>query len=157
MQKENDLLENELLIDNLGKTHLKETAMWAKLLGVTGIILSILIAAAAIFAGAFFNKLTAGLPGRGDTPNYMMASGMIMVVYLIVAAVVFFMALFIYRFAIKMKVALNSNDQESLNLSFLNLKIYYRFAGIITIIYFIIVFFALIGGVFALMMTRQFN
>ena len=48
-----------------------------------------------------------------------------------------------------MKVALITNDQESLNLSFQNLKVYYRFAGIITIIYLVILLLALLSGIIA--------
>jgi hypothetical protein len=39
-----------------------------------------------------------------------------------------------FRFASQMKTALYSNDQESLNTSFQNLKRYFRYLGIITII-----------------------
>jgi len=45
------------------------------------------------------------------------------------------MCLFLYKFAAKMQLALKDNDQECLNLSFQHLKIHYRFAGVITIIY----------------------
>jgi len=39
-----------------------------------------------------------------------------------------------FRFANQMKTALYGNDQEDLNASFQNLKKYFRYVGIITII-----------------------
>ena len=53
----------------------------------------------------------------------------------IVAAVIwFFPLLYMLRFANQMKTALYGNDQENLNVSFQNLKRYFRYVGIITII-----------------------
>lgn len=117
--------------------------------------MSIFIAIAAVFAGTMFNKLSAGLPGGGAGGINRMAGGMIMIVYLIVAAVAFFMSLFLFRFGNKMQTALKVHDQENFNLSFQNLKVYYRFAGIITIIYLAIVLLALIGGITVAMFARN--
>jgi hypothetical protein len=147
METENNLLENELFIDNVAQVHLKETAMWAKFLAVAGFVISALIAIGAIFAGTMFNKLTAGMPGGQGAG--MMTGGVIMVMYLLIAAVAFFMALFLFRFGVKMKASLITSDQETLNLSFQNLKIYYRFAGIITIICMVFILLALLVGVVA--------
>ena len=152
MEIENNLLENELLIDTVSLVHLKETAMWAKFLAIAGFIISIIIAIGAVFAGTMFNKLTAGMPGGNK--GGVMTGGVIMVMYLLIAAVAFFMSLFLFRFGVKMKVALITNDQESLNLSFQNLKVYYRFAGIITIIYLVILLLALLGGMIAATITH---
>ena len=152
MEIENNLLENELLIDTVSQVHLKETAMWAKFLAIGGFIMSILIAIGAVFAGTMFNKLTAGMPGGNK--GGVMTGGVIMVMYLLIAAVAFFMSLFLFRFGVKMKVALITNDQESLNLSFQNLKVYYRFAGIITIIYLVILLLALLGGIIPATITH---
>jgi len=49
--------------------------------------------------------------------------------------------LFLYRFAVNMRMALQGNNQELLNRSFQNLKILYRYWGILTAIG--LVFFAL--------------
>ena len=38
MQSDESLLQNELVIDNVAQVHLKETAMWAKFLGIAGFI-----------------------------------------------------------------------------------------------------------------------
>jgi len=54
-----------------------------------------------------FTKLTAGMPG--GSKGGMMTGGVIMVMYLLIAAVAFFMSLFLFRFGVKMKVALITN------------------------------------------------
>ena len=92
--------------------------MWAKFLAIAGFVMSIFIAIAAVFAGTMFNKLSAGLPGGGAGGINRMAGGMIMIVYLIVAAVAFFMSLFLFRFGNKMQTALKVHDQENFNMSF---------------------------------------
>jgi hypothetical protein len=151
MDTEHNLLENELLIDGTAQVHLKETAMWTKFLAITGYFLSALIAIGAFVIGSMFSKL-AGLQGGKEVSR--IAGGMIMVIYLFVAAISFFMSFFLFKFSVKMQAALKSTDQELLNLSFLNLKNFYRFAGIITILYLVILLFALIGGVIAAMVVR---
>ncbi len=62
---------------------------------------------------------------------------------------IFFLSLFLFRFATKMKLALLTTDQENFNASLLNLKLVYRIMGIIMIIYLAILALALIGGVIA--------
>ena len=61
--------------------------------------------------------------------------------YIVIALIYFFPCLFLFRFATKMKVALASNDQETLNTSFQNLKATFRYMGIVTIV--MLVFFLL--------------
>ena len=153
MEIENNLLENEQLIDSVSHVHLKGTAMWAKFLAIGGFIISILIAIGAVFAGTMFNKLTAGMPG--GSKGGMMTGTVIMVMYLLIASVDFFMSLFLFRFGVKMKIAIITNGQEPLNLSLQNLKVYYRFAEIITIIYLVILLLALLGGIIAATITHS--
>jgi len=151
METDQNLLQDDLLIDNVAQMHLKETAMWAKFLAIAGFIASGILALVAVFAGTIFGKLSRGLSGRGEA---VMAGGMFMIFYLIIAAIVFFMSLYLYRFGGKMQIALKTNDQENLNLSLQNLKIYYRFASILTIIYLVILFLLLIAGMLAAMFSR---
>jgi hypothetical protein len=152
METGQNLLQDDLLIDNEGQIHLKETAMWAKFLGIAGFLGSGILALAAVFAGTFIGKISRGLQGRGDAA---MAGGMVMIFYLVVAAIIFFMSLYLYRFSTKMQVALKTTDQGNLNLSLQNLKIYYRFSGILTIIYLIILFLVLMGVLIAAMITHN--
>jgi hypothetical protein len=55
-------------------------------------------------------------------------------IFVIMAVVAFLPFLYMLRFSNQMRIALAGNDQENLNASFQNLKRYFRYVGIITII-----------------------
>lgn len=139
----NDLLNADLHIDTIAHSHLKETAMWAKLLAIVGFVLSVLMGIFALFASTFMERMSGGI-------GYTAASGiMVSAVYFVIAAIYFTMSLFLFRFSVKMKTALSTADQENFNVSLYNLKIVYRITGIIVIIYLAILALALIVAVAA--------
>lgn len=127
-----------LNVDQTGKSHLSEAARWAKFLAIIGFIGCGLIALVGVFFGSIFSTLSGGFPSNspyGDT--YSAASGfgaLAAVFYIIIALIYFFPCLFLFRFATKMKTAIASNDQETLNVSFQNLKACFRFIGIVTLV-----------------------
>jgi Family of unknown function (DUF5362) len=147
METNDNLLNSELQIDSIAHSHLAETAKWSVFLSIVGFILSGILVIVALFAGTFISSMSGGL---GTAP--VMGAGLITVVYLIIAALYFFMSLFLYRFATKMKAALYSNDQDTLNNSFLNLKNLYKLMGILTIIYLAFIVLAMIFGIGAALM-----
>ena len=127
-------------VDQAGKSHLADTAKWAKFLAVFGFIICGLIIIIGIFFGSFFSMLTSqyGSNPYSEMPEAsgltsMMGSAMA-IFYIIIALIYFFPCLYLFRFATKMKTALASNDQVLLNASFQNLKAAFRFVGILTII-----------------------
>ncbi|MEP7165641.1 MAG: hypothetical protein ABI741_13155 [Ferruginibacter sp.] len=145
MDSNQNLLSSDLQVDAIAAAHLKETAMWAKLLAVVGLVLSILLGIFGVFAGTMVANMTRSF---GDnTAANPISSGILTVVYLIIAGVYFFMSLFLFRFAVKMKQALLTSDQEQFNISLLNLKFVYRFMGIIMIIYLAFLVLAMIVGI----------
>ncbi len=130
MEPNQNLLTTELHIDAIGHTHLKETAMWARFLGIVGIVVSILLVIIALFAGSFLATL-----GSGMSTTAPVGAGLISGIYIIIAAIYFVISLFVFRFGVRMKSALRSSDQDVLNGAFHNLKLVYRILGIIMIIY----------------------
>ncbi len=126
-----NLLSNDMMIDMVSFSHLKETAMWAKIMAVIGFILSVIIIIAAIFFGAYLGQMNGGYNSEVAVPGL---DGIVGIFYLLIAVVYFVCSIFHFRFASKMKAALLNNDQQTLNLSFQNLKIYYRITCILTII-----------------------
>ncbi len=150
MESNQDLINNPLQIDTVAQVHLAQTARWANFLSIVGFILSCIIALFALFAGTLLGTVSRGFGNSGS----MIGAGFITVIYLIVAAVYFFMSLFLYRFASKMKMALYSSDQEYLNSSFMNLKNLYKMMGILTIIYLCFLALALILGIGGALMMR---
>ncbi len=150
MENEINLIETDLIVDSSISAYLKETAVWGKFLGVIGFTYSGLVMLGAIFAASIFAKLTGNASGHG---NGFLAGGIIGVIYLGLAGVVFFMSMYLYKFAKNIQVALKTNDQELLVNSFKNLKIYFRFAGIITVVFLIITVLSIIG----FMLVTAFN
>ncbi|UEG49805.1 DUF5362 family protein [Ferruginibacter lapsinanis] len=151
MEQNRNLLENDLIIDSITAGHLKETIMWAKFLGITGFVISALIGIGALAAGTFFSGM---MGGRYSGDFGVMAGGSVMGVYLLIAAVAFFMSKVLFQFAKKAQVALKASDQENLVTAFKNLKIYFRFSGIIAIVSLIFSVLGLIGIALAASFSR---
>lgn len=155
METNQNLLSSDLQVDSVAATHLKETAMWARLLAVVGLVLSIIIGILGLFAGTMMATMTRNFSGAGDAAAMgALGSGILTIMYLIIAAVYFFLSLFLFRFAVKMKQALLTSDQENFNASLLNLKLVYRTMGIIMIIYLSFLALALIAGIGAAAFMR---
>jgi hypothetical protein len=57
---------------------------------------------------------------------------------LITSAIIFFPLLFLLRFANAMRRAIAGNDQMRLNEAFQNLKVYFRYLGILVIIFLVL-------------------
>jgi hypothetical protein len=150
MEQEKNLLTTELGIDNNTESHLKESAMWAKFLGILGFVFSALILILAFVLPSLLER--AGNYSRYDRDMASFGAAFITVAYIIIAAILFMVSMFVYRFAVKMKAALATNDQQSLNDSFKNLKFLFRFYGIIAIIYLLFIVLALLGGGLGAMM-----
>ena len=150
METNENLLTAELQIDTTAHAYLAETAKWCNFLSIVGFILSGILAVVALFAGTFLGSLSSRYGGNSS----IIGAGFITVIYLLIAALYFFMSLFLYRFSSKMKTALYSNDQDSLNNSFLNLKNLYKMMGILTIIYLSFLVLALIVGIGAAAFMR---
>ena len=126
----------EFGVDQISRTHLSEAARWAKFLAIFGMVMCGLVAIMGIFVGATFSTV----PGQFDSGSQSLSFlgpglGIFMIVlYIGFAILYFFPCLFLLRFANHMRNALGSHDQLALNTSFQNLKIMFRYVGILTII-----------------------
>lgn len=141
-----------LNLDPNGKAHLAEAARWAKFIAIVGFIMCGLVVLAGIFFGSIIGSLNNS--ARYSTyDTYNQGTGafatMATIIYIAIAVLWFFPFLFLSRFAGKMKLALAANDQDALNSSFQNLKIMFRYVGIITIIVlsiYVILFLVMLAG-----------
>ena len=122
-------------IDQSSRAHLSEAAKWAKFLAIVGFVMCGLIVLAAIFLGSFLATMTISEGYRSSAAGLTGGMGaFIAIFYSGIAILFFFPYLFLFRFATRMKAALNTNDQLTLNTSFQNLKIMFRYVGILTIV-----------------------
>ena len=151
MENTSDLLQNDLVIDAASAGNVKESAMWAKFLGIVGFIYSGLISVMAVFMGWFFQKM---MPQAIVATEATAIGGIFIgLVYFVMAVVMFFLSLYLFKFGSKAQAAIKGNDQESLAESLKNLKYYFRFVGVVTLIS--LVFTAL--GVVGMLMTAAFK
>ena len=125
-----------LSIEPITKLHLSETARWARFLAIIGLVFLMLFIVGglvySIYLSTVLESVNSDYGFRASYSRSMAAGSVIMI--LIAAVISFFPLLYMLRFANGMRKALNANDQEALNSSFQNLKIYFRYIGIITII-----------------------
>lgn len=129
-----------LNIDPLTKTHLTETARWARFLAIFGMIVLALGLVVSLMGATIFTRFFGFPTGIEDDSNGAMGSvrvGMV-VGTIITLAIFFFPLLFLLRFANAMRRALAANDQARLNESFQNLKVYFRYLGILVIIFLVL-------------------
>lgn len=144
--------ENEplfsLSIDPATKAHLFETAKWARFLAVIGFVFVFFVVALGVYSSLTISRyedLFNGYPGRR---GFMDSIGVgVAVMYVLLALVAFFPLLFLLRFANQMSNALSSNNQGLLNASFQNLKVYFRYLGIVTIIFLVLTILSLLMGI----------
>ena len=137
-------------IDQSSRAHLAEAAKWARFLAIVGFVMCGLIIVLSFFIGTLFST---SMSRYGDSAAFGSGFGIIMtIIYLSFGVLYFFPCLFLFRFANNMIVALNSNEQITLNRSFQNLKIMFRYVGILTIIvlalYIIAFVFGILGAAF---------
>jgi len=123
-------------IDQSSRAHLAEAAKWARFLAIVGFVLCGLIVVIAFFVGSFLAMMTNSY-NEGYSSTARLTGGMgvfVTIFYIGIAILFFFPYLFLFRFATRMKTALKTNDQHTLNTSFQNLKIMFRYVGILTIV-----------------------
>lgn len=127
-----------LSIDPTSKLHLGEAARWAKFLAIVGFVMCAIIVVVGIFASTFLSGMMSGYGGAYSDAATSGMGTVLAVVYVIIALVYFFPCLFLFRFASKMKEAIATNEQTTLNVSFQNLKAMFRFIGILTVLFLVL-------------------
>ena len=131
-----------LTIDPLTKSHLYETAKWARFLSIVGFVLLFFVATLGLYYMSLFNQLSSS-PFESSEPTTDLSSSLyILVPFVIIVVIWFFPLLFLIRFSSNLKTALINNDQINLNVSLQNLKACFRYVSILTLI--IVTFYTLV-------------
>ncbi|HEU4901804.1 MAG TPA: DUF5362 family protein [Flavisolibacter sp.] len=146
MEEDNSLFS--LSIDPATKIHLAETARWARFLAIIGFVLIVFMVALGVYSSLTISRYEDMFNGYRGSRSIVDSVGVgVSIVYVIMAVVAFFPLLFMLRFANQMRSALSSNNQALLTSSFQNLKIYFRYLGIITIIFLVLTILSLFMGI----------
>ncbi|OOQ61033.1 DUF5362 family protein [Mucilaginibacter pedocola] len=139
--------EPQLLISIDAKQYLQTAGKWATFLGIVGFIMTGLVAVMALFIGAIFaamaqfNPMMAAIPAGVGT--------LLTVVYLLMALLSFFFALYLFQFGSRVKKAIAFNDTAEAALAFSKLKSFFKLWGIITIVVFAFYILAFAFGIVA--------
>ncbi len=144
--------ENNLNVEPLAQSYLKETAKWSKFLAIVGFVLTGLMAIAGVFAGTMMTAFSALSPELGIFP-----AGGFTLIYLVIAAFYFFPCLYLFQMSQKLVLAIESQDSEQLTWALEKQKSLFKFVGICTLVMVIlyggILLFALLGGGLAMMFS----
>lgn len=139
----------ELKLDETAKAYLLETARWAKFLAILGFIFMALYLlggiglAAVISSNPEFGMLTKGLGVSG-----------VLLLYSLVIFIGVYPLYALFRYTILVKRAIKNTDMAMLNIALKFHRNYYRYNGIITIIFIglyalVFVMMLIIGGIAA--------
>lgn len=135
MEETQNTSPSGLGIDQNSKDHLMEAATWARFLAIVGFVICALVAIAGIFAASIIDQAMSRFGENEFGAVNMKGFGtMLSFIYICIAVLYFFPCLFLFRFANGIKAAFNNYEQDALNKSFRNLKVMFRFVGILTII-----------------------
>jgi Family of unknown function (DUF5362) len=118
------------------KAFLSETAGWAKFLGIVGFVFIGLMILLGFFAGSMMSAFGGtGLPGAFFT-----------IFYIVFALLYFFPCYYLVKFSSNMKQALQFQSRELLDSALENLKSFFKYLGIFTIVILAIYALALVFG-----------
>ena len=140
MENEKSIFNLEL--DAIAKNHLTDTAKWARFLAIIGFIGLVLILVASIIVSAS----SATQDPFGDPVDRTADIAGSIIGALIVVALYFFPCYFLLKFSSKMKIAIASDDVVSLNEALKNLKVTFRYVGVLTIIFLALFLIGVLAG-----------
>jgi len=137
------------LFDNTAiRSFLIETSKWAKFLAIMGYIGIGVMVLFSLLAVIGFSLLS-------HYANMPFPMGLFGLMYLVIAGVYYFPVTFLYRFSVRMRKGLESRDVEAVTSGFENLKLLYKFKGILTIIVLALYLLALLVAVPLAIWMRQ--
>jgi len=134
-----------LNIDQASRSHLTDIARWAKFVAIVGFIMCAMTIILGFFMEASYSQIYNSRYEGLDTDRNTRSAGITMAVMCFISALVyFFPLLFLLQFSSKMRSALISNDQDTLNSSFQKLKNTLRYVGVLMIILLLFLVFCML-------------
>ncbi len=128
------------------QSYLRETAKWAKLLGILGYIGVGFLVLFSFFVKGIFEMLP-------ETNMQQIPTTTLSIVYFVLAGIYFFPVNYLFHFGKNMRLSLESKDQELFRDALKNLKSHYKFIGmfalVIVSLYGMLFLSAVVGFVFS--------
>lgn len=129
------------------RSYLYDAAKWTKFLSIIGFVFAALTAITALSANALIGAVTAVSP---DSPLLKVGALGLTIGYLLLAFVIFYPSLQLFRFSMSTTQAVLFADQQSLSIAMKKLKSFFKFYGIMTIVfigfYFLVIIASVLGG-----------
>ena len=126
------------------KNSIFKISKWARIVGMAGMVFTLISALPILFMGSAFPTLPEGME-TGIFFNVIM---------FVILAFGFYLMYLLFNFASKMMVALKNDDEELVLIAFENLRKHYTIYGIVMLVYIgffaLMVIFTLLFGAFAL-------
>ena len=138
----------DLQVDQQTFHYFSESAKWAKFLAIVGFVGCAFLAIGALFAGASIGAMIPMMGGEAGTAGAV-GGGIVTFVYLVFALIYFFPCLYLYRYASQMQLAIHHNEQTKMHTSIRNLKSFFKFFGILTIIWLALAILGMLGMMMA--------
>ena len=105
-------------------SYLNTTRKWGIFLSIVGFIFTGLILLIAIIVATSFSFIESALPVSGFS---------LFLIYIAIAILYFFPVLFLYKFSVNTKIAIDSRSSSHAEIGFKNLKSMFKYIGILTI------------------------
>jgi hypothetical protein len=144
----------ELQLDQPSLNYLNESARWARFLSIIGFVFCGLMVIVGIFFGGAMAAMMSGMGGEA-APVTGFLSFFVSFAYIAGALLIFFPSLYLFLFSSKMRKAFHNNDQPVLTESLKNLKSFFKFYGICTVIVMSIYALAIIAGIIGAMVGSR--
>jgi hypothetical protein len=124
--------DEKLLVTEDIRSYIYESAKWTKFLAVVGFVFSAFTLLIAFGSGAFLSTLASVEP---NNPLLQLGPGFLTALFLVFALLYFYPSLLLYNFSSAAKTAVLYADQEGLNLAMSKLKSFFKFWGILMIVF----------------------
>ncbi len=138
---ENSLENKKIEVGQLSLAYLDTTRKWTMFFAILGFVVMGILLILGLVAGSFLTSFTSKMSGmegmegmEGASAAGGIASIFIFIGILIFAVIYFFPLFYLFRFSRHTKNAVANLDAQELELGLKNLKSYWRYIGILTII-----------------------
>jgi hypothetical protein len=135
---ENTLENKRIEIGQQSLGYLDTTRKWTMFFSILGFVVIGILLVVGLVAGSFLTSFTSKMSGMEGMEGSSVAGGIasifVFIFILIFAVIYFFPLFFLFRFSRHTKNAVANLDAQQLELGFKNLKSYWKYIGILTII-----------------------
>lgn len=146
--------EREMKLDINDRQNILTAARWAKFLAILGFIVLGIMALFLLLMLLGLSAAGTTLPGMeafgANMPKIISGTIALLIVTIVVLLIEFYPLFFMYRFAERAIKAVENNNGVLMSESFLNLRRYFKFVGILTVIvlalYLLAIVISLIAG-----------